>query len=277
MGTSAPISHVGKLLFIPAINANEDDAEVVPLYAKLAYPWAKYILTPSVCNVGKWSHKKIGYESYHELAYLHPDNFKPDTEIASKYVNTGKPYFILRFVKLGAHHDAGITGISNEIAVRLIEILKPHGQVYISSERMLDENLEPYRIQINPSDMHHVMAFAGLFVGDSQTMAAEAGVLGTPFVRFNDFVGRIGYLRELEDKYHLGKGIKTNQVDFLLQTVKEMVNTPDIKKIYQVKKENMLKEKIDLTAFMFWFITNYPASAQQFKQDPGIQFRIQGT
>ena len=55
--------------------------------------------------------------------------------------------------------------------------------------------------------MHHVMAFASLYIGDSQTMAAEAGVLGVPFVRFNDFVGRIGYLRELEDIYHLGFGI----------------------------------------------------------------------
>lgn len=55
--------------------------------------------------------------------------------------------------------------------------------------------------------MHHVMAFASLYIGDSQTMAAEAGVLGVPFVRFSDFVGRIWYLRELEDKYELGYGI----------------------------------------------------------------------
>ena len=33
---------------------------------------------------------------------------------------------------------------------------------------------------------------------------------GLPFVRFNDFVGRIGYLRELEDTYHLGFGIKAS-------------------------------------------------------------------
>ena len=55
--------------------------------------------------------------------------------------------------------------------------------------------------------MHHVMAFASLYIGDSQTMAAEAGFLGVPFVRFNDFVGSIGYLRELEDVYELGYGI----------------------------------------------------------------------
>jgi hypothetical protein len=118
------------------------------------------------------------------------------------------------------------------------------------------------------------MAFANLFIGDSQTMSAEAGVLGTPFVRFNDFVGRIGYLRELENKYHLGKGFKTNQVDLLFQTVEEMVNTPEIKEIYQAKKEKMLREKIDLAAFMFWFIANYPESTKQFKKEPGIQFKI---
>ena len=47
---------------------------------------------------------------------------------------------------------------------------------------------------IDPSDMHQVMAHASLYIGDSQTMAAEAGVLGVPFIRCNDFVGRIGYL-----------------------------------------------------------------------------------
>ena len=71
---------------------------------------------------------------------------------------------------------------------------------------------EKYRIKINPLDMHHVMAFASLYIGDSQTMAAEAGVLGVPFVRFNDFVGRIGYLRELEDKYRLGFGVHASPI-----------------------------------------------------------------
>lgn len=41
----------------------------------------------------------------------------------------------------------------------------------------LGTQFEKYRIRINPLDMHHVMAFASLYIGDSQTMAAEAGVL----------------------------------------------------------------------------------------------------
>ena len=117
-------------------------------------------------------------------------------------------------------HDSGIKGINTEIAQRLIDILAPHGTIYITSERPLEPQFEQYRIRINPLDMHHVMAFASLYIGDSQTMAAEAGVLGTPFVRFNDFVGRIGYLRELEDTYHLGFGVHASP----LESTKTQIN-----------------------------------------------------
>ena len=93
--------------------------------------------------------------------------------------------------------------------------------------------------------MHHVMAFADLYIGDSQTMAAEAGVLGVPFVCFNDFVGRIGYLRELEDHYQLGYGIKTSQVERLYKVVENLVKMPDRKAVYEIRRQKMLSEKID--------------------------------
>ena len=131
------------------------------------------------------------------------------------------PFFIMRFASLNAHHDSGIKGINTEIAQRLIDILAPHGSIYITSERPLEPQFEKYRIRINPLDMHHVMAFASLYIGDSQTMAAEAGVLGVPFVRFNDFVGRIGYLRELEDVYRLGFGVHASP----LESTKTEINT----------------------------------------------------
>ena len=119
----------------------------------------------------------------------------------------------------------------------MIDILAPHGTIYITSERPLEPQFEQYRIRINPLDMHHVMAFASLYIGDSQTMAAEAGVLGVPFVRFNDFVGRIGYLRELEDTYHLGFGVHASP----LESTKTQINTAcaaiNIDKEEETKKE----------------------------------------
>ena len=119
--------------------------------------------------------------------------------------------------------------------------------------------------------MHHVMAFASLYIGDSQTMAAEAGVLGTPFVRFNDFVGRIGYLRELEDVYQLGYGIKASSagsVDALCARVSELVALPAAERqtTFAARRATMLSDKIDCAKFLTYFIEHYPASVQETRK-----------
>ncbi|MCB0755648.1 MAG: DUF354 domain-containing protein [Flavobacteriales bacterium] len=256
VGTSVAISHVGKLLGIPSVNLNEDDAEAVPLYAKLAYPWATKIIAPNVCSVGKWEAKKVGYEGYHELAYLHPENFTPDREIASKYMSLEKPVTLIRFAKLGAHHDTGISGITDDLALQIIDLLKDRSDVIITSERKFSAELEPYRKAIDPKDMHHVMAHARFYIGDSQTMAAEAGVLGVPFVRFNDFVGRIGYLDELENKYHLGVGIKPSESERLLKTIEEVDFSEQELQNHQAKKARMLAEKVNLAAYLYNYLVN---------------------
>jgi hypothetical protein len=277
VGTSVENSFVGPLRKKPVINVNEDDARVVPLYAKLSYPGASVILSPVVCDNGKWNEKSIKYASYHELAYLHPNNFTPDKQVVEKYFSVDKPYFIIRFAKLSAHHDNGIKGIDLSMASRLVELLKLHGDIYITSERPLEPQLEPYRIKIDPIDMHHVMAFASLYIGDSQTMAAEAGVLGVPFVRFNDFVGRIGYLNELENNYHLGFGIKASEegaAEKMYAVMEEILSLPNRKEEWQLRRQKMLSEKIDYARFLTWFIENYPESNKIMKENPDYQYRF---
>ena len=240
---------------------------------------------------------------------MHPNHFTPDRAKVEQYgIEVDKPYFIIRFSSLNAHHDAEIKGINAEIAQRLIDILKPHGTIYITSERPLEPQFEQYRLNlgaprvkqqrvcngesgapeyslsergfdtctrdanttINPLDMHHVMAFASLYIGDSQTMAAEAGVLGVPFVRFNDFVGRIRYLRGLEDTYHLGFGIKASSegsVDQLCARVSELVemNPAERHEVYQSRRQKMLDEKIDCAKFLTYFIEQYPKFVEEVK------------
>ena len=137
--------------------------------------------------------------------------------------------------------------------------MKPHGRVLITSERPLDAGLEPYRIAINPLDIHHVMAYADLYLGDSQTMAAEAGVLGVPYVRFNDFVGKIGYLKELEEKYQLGFGITPDREADLYATVQSLLDMPDRKAVFESRRQRMLGEKINFATFLTDFIEHYKA------------------
>ena len=274
VGTSWENSVVTKIFKIPSICLNEDDANVVPSFSKNAYPNASSILTPDVCNNGKFESKSIKYSGYHELSYLHPNHFQPNFNVVKKYNFTKNNYFIIRFAKLNAHHDKGIRGINDKIAIKLVELLNRYGEVIITSEKKIISELEPYRINIVPTDMHHVLAYAKIYIGDSQTMAAEAGVLGTPFIRFNDFVGKIGYLNELENKYKLGFGFKTDQTEEMFNKIKGLLNTSNLKEEWKKRRQKMLADKIDVTAFMVWFIENYPKSVHIMKNNPGFQYNF---
>ena len=291
VGSDGVLAVVGKILRIPAFECYEDDGEAIALYAKMFFPIYTGLLGPQCCSAWKWESKKLGYPSYQELGYIHPNHFTANKEIVEKYgIDTTKPYFVIRFAKLTAHHDVGIHGMNTQIAEHVVNMLKPHGQIYITSERELEPQFEPYRIRINPLDMHHVMAFASLYIGDSQTMAAEAGVLGTPFVRFNDFVGRLSYLHELEaptdytprkdgyvpvvDKhvpdevhYTLGYGHKTADVEGFYNSIAKWLAIPNRKEICAQRREKMLSEKIDYAKFLTWFIENYPDSQQQTRDN----------
>jgi uncharacterized protein len=263
VGTSTEITHVGRLLGIDSIFVNEDDVEIVPLVGVLAYPFAKWILAPEVCSVGRWQKKKLSYQGNHELAYLHPSNFNPDAEVASRYVDIQNDYFILRFAKLGAHHDHGRQGISDELATMLVQRLTLKGRVLITSERPLPPALEKYRVSVAPLDMHHVMAFASGYIGDSQTMAAEAGVLGVPFIRYNDFVGQIGYLNELEVTYTIGRGLRTGNEEELLSMVEKFF-TPAQSQISRNKRDQFIGDKLDVAKLIIETITDYPRSLERF-------------
>ena len=289
-GSTPDIAHAGWWLRKWRINTGEDDLDVVPAFRKIASSFIQCFVAPDPCDSRPIEYKTTHYPGYHELAYLHPNHFKADAKVVKGYgIDVKKPYFILRFSSLNAHHDDGIKGINSEIAERLVEILKPHGRIYITSERPLEPQFEQYRIKINPLDMHHVMAFASLYIGDSQTMAAEAGVLGVPFVRFNDFVGRIGYLRELEDEYELGYGIhasidKREEIkglevkglevrgksgaEALYAKVQELVSmdADERKAMFAERRAKMLAEKIDCAKFLTWFIGNYPQSVAETRK-----------
>ncbi len=250
------------------INTGEDDAKILGIYPFLAYTHTNSILSPICCDNGKWNSKTVPFPGFLKLAYLHPKHFSPDRKIVEQYqIDHDKPYFLIRFAKLNAHHDTGVSGISTNIAQHLIDMLRPHGQIYITSERELEPQFEQYRLHINPLDIHHVMAFATLYIGDSQSMANEAAMLGVPSLRFNDFVGakKIGVMEELEHVYGLTYGISSHEPERLYAKVEEFLEMPNLREVFQERRQKMLSEKIDVTAFLTWFIENYPLSAKEAK------------
>jgi predicted glycosyltransferase len=249
-GTAVEIAHVGKLLRIRSVVLNEDDAAAIPLFARLAFPFAGVILSPHSANLGRWERRKTGYQGFHELAYLHPSYFTPDPAVGERLRDGAARYFILRLSAMGAHHDIGQKGFSPELARAVLERLLPHGRVYVSAERETGPAFSPYRMPLPPQAMHSALHYAGLYVGDSQTMAAEAAVLGTPSLRYSDFAGRLGYLEELEHKYKLAFAYPTSRPAALLEKIDELLADPGLKQTWLARREVLLAECADLTALL---------------------------
>lgn len=250
------LTFIGKLKKIPTIVFNDDDLIAVkPFWIILSM--ADYVLAPDITDLEKYNSKKIPIPSYKELAYLHPKYFKPDREILEEFNPELKPYSIIRIVLLRSYHDVGKKGISDKDLSEIIEILKKKGEVYIISERVLPKQFEKHRLQLNPEKIIHALAFAEIFVGDSQTMTSEATILGVPSFRCNDFVGKISVVDEKETRYKLSFNYLSKDIHKMKKDLEEFVKIPNSKAIYLSRREKLIEEKIDLTKFMIWYFENF--------------------
>jgi predicted glycosyltransferase len=223
---------------------------VIPTFANVTYPLATHVVSPNGCDNGKWNKKTIRYSGYHKLAYLHPNQFKANRSIVHEYFNTETPYFIIRLAQLNAHHDEGATGISNDFMQKIITILQPYGRIFITAERPIPEEFREFQLKINPLDIHHLLAFSSLYIGDSQSMAVEAAVLGTPNLRISSFSGKISVLEELEHRYQLTTGIHPKDEEKIFEKIQQMINNKILVEEYQIRRKKMLEEKIDVTSWL---------------------------
>ena len=273
VGTSINIPHVSRLTRMKSIILDDDDDAVEPLFARFAHPFANTILSP--VGTPRKSKKTVYVHSYHELAYLHPNVFKPEAGVLQDAgIREGEPFFILRFNAFKAHHDKGVTGLTIENKRRLVQFLAARGRVFITTERNIDDEFKPYLLNISPEKAHSLMYYATLFIGDSQTMTSEAAVLGTPAIRCNTFVGKIHCMEEKEYKYGLAYGFLPNQVEAMFQIIDELLSLPNLKAEWQHRRQIMLSEKIDFAKFLTWFIENYPESREIMMKTPEYQWHF---
>lgn len=249
---------------------NFEDTEIASQQMILRVPFVSTVWTPA-CFMGNLGKKQVRYDGYKELAYLHPKYFTPDKrvlgEIGLKY---GDPFIVLRFVSWAATHDIGAHGLRDKLP--LIRELENYCRVLITSESPLDGELEKYRVNIAPDKIHHLLYFATLYLGEGATMATEAAILGTPSIYISSIKEKLGNIGELRQKY--GLLYYTDDQNEALQKAIELIRMPGIKEAWRKKRDRMLAEKIDVTAFMVWFVENYPQSIDMLKKDPGLQYRI---
>lgn len=256
IGTTAPGAHVSKVTKAKSVFLCEDDRDVIPQLARIAYPFTDYLLTPDALpeNNGK---KHIKYPSYQKLAYLHPDVFKPDTTVLEEHnINIDDPIFLLRFSSLNAHHDRNISGIPYEVKKEIIRRMEKHGSVYISSELSDDPLMKKYSYDIPINKFHHLLGHCSLFVGDSQSMSVETGVMGVPNIRCNSFVdlNNISVIRQLKEKYNLINDVSLKKVNDLQYIVSGMLDDNNLQKTWDRRRSTMLEDKINFSQYLHNFI-----------------------
>jgi len=269
-GTPYP-AIVGWLTRTPHISFN--DTEHAKFHHLLTDPFSKSILTPS-CYTKDLGKKQIRFNGYMELCYLHPKYFKPDPFVLNLLdVRENEKYVIMRFVSWNAIHDVGHSGLSIEMKHKAVKELSKYAKVFLSSEGELPDDLKKYQINIPPEKMHDALAFATLFIGEGATMASECACLGTPAIYVNSL--EVGYCTEEEHKYNLIYGFRNSKG--VLEKALDLLNTPNLKQEFQKRRLKILADKIDVTAYMVWFIDNYPESVKIMKKNPSeIEKRFHG-
>jgi uncharacterized protein len=257
IGTSPSIGHVSKATRARSILFDEDDPDYQKDFVWLAYPFADTIVVPAGVR-GKRTAKYVEHDSYHELAYLHPNHFKPDPSVLKLLgVQEDEPFFILRMVAFKAHHDYGHSGLSYQVKRQLIQLLSQHGKVFITAEGDLPAEFQPFQINIPAHQIHNALGFARMLICDSQTMTIEAAVLGTPAIRCNTFVGRCSVIEELQNRYGLTYGFLPTEEDQMLQFITDCLHDNNLRQTWQARRQRMLEEKIDFAAWMVEFVNQF--------------------
>lgn len=224
------------------------DTEMAPITNFFAYPLAHAVVTPE-CYSAPVPGRHLRYPGYHELAYLHPNRFTPDPSIVERHgLRLDEPIYVVRFVSWKASHDVGEKGFSLEAKRRLVALLAERGQVRITSEEPLPDELETYRSTLPVEEIHHLLAAADLLVGESATMASEAAVLGTPAI----WVSKkgLGYIDELEKRYGLVYNFTHAEETKALETVEELIARDDVREEWASRRARLLADKVDVTAWM---------------------------
>ncbi|WP_123620093.1 DUF354 domain-containing protein [Halorubrum sp. CSM-61] len=237
------VSHVSTLLGTKGLIFT--DTEGATIQNMLAFPLADRICTPD-CYRDDLGEKQRRYPGYHELAYLHPDRFTPDPSVFDDTdVDPDEKYVVLRLVAWNALHDIGSAGLDELEAV--IERLESTGtRVIVTSEGELPDRFDDYLMPTAPEDIHHVLRYADLFIGESSTMAAESAVLGTPAVFVSPL--RLGYIDELADEY--GLVFQFNGEDRQSRGLSKAVSILDdySPETWRRRRDELLEDKVDTTS-----------------------------
>ena len=231
---------VGWFTRTPAISF--DDTDDATLQHRLYFPFAWRIYTDKAYRVSI-GRKQRFYKGVSCLAYLHPSVFTPDDAILRQVgLAPGERFTLCRLVSWTASHDYGHHGFDLNHLKNLVDEISKFGRVLVSGEVALPDWLEKHRISLPSHQMHHLMAKAALYVGESATMAAESAVLGVPGVFVSS---RYTWYTELLE-HHYGLVKKVDNMEDCLAAALVVLKDPSSAKTYGGLRDLYLADTDDL-------------------------------
>jgi len=257
-----PLSHVCRLLSVPYICFSDTDHGKIAF--NLTIPFVRQLITPtSFSHDFGLKHKRV--DTFFELAYLNPSNFKTRTKIRDKLgIGKEENLFVLRFAKYNSYHDSKSSGFKESSKTFLCNFLSKYGKVVIVSESKLPKILEKYNYDIKPYDFHSLLFSANLCITDGSTTAVESSILGTPTIHYEKIVNHgivkdaseiIGYLGEIKKKYKMFETFSEESEVFL--EIKKQLKDGTIKRRNIDKSNKLFKDKIDLNKYTINLVKSY--------------------
>ena len=233
-----------------------EDTESAKLVQKFCFPFATKIVTPN-CYLDDLGLKQVRFNGYFELAYLHPDHFVPNPDIFAKLgLHKDEKYAFFRFVSWNALHDIGQTGFDQDMKIRLVSLLEGRYKIFISSEGELPDALKQYEVPENAKmQIHDILYYSSMYVGESPTMTTESAILGTPAICMSSWACTCGNFDELSKKYGLLYCYK--DFDQVLEIIERLLKLPDVKDIWAQKRQKMLRDNLDVSKYMAELIESY--------------------
>jgi predicted glycosyltransferase len=249
------LSHSGVYTAMASVLPNiyiltTEDTDNAWLSHLMSKTFSTKILTPAVLSKN-FGRKQERFKSFMELAYLNSDVFEKDENVLKKYnIPQDEKFAVIRFIDWNAHHDSNLKRLSNHDKKRIVEEVSKECRVILSFEENIPNDFYEYMHKIAPEDMHQILSFATLYLGEGATTASEAAILGTPAIFISGSCPCT--IREQQNKYKLL--YQSLDKEDIINTVKCILKTNG--EVFERRKEKLHSENLNTADYLYNYIVS---------------------
>ena len=162
----------------PSVIFTDDYEYRIPFY--LFKSCGGYLVIPScIPSTGK---NILKYNGFKELAYLHPNYFKPDRKVLEQYGLTPDNYVFIREVARASLNYKNLKQTDLPEVIRSLNNFGLNVVLSVEDKTRMDSLKDKCTVLEEPVDIFSLMRFALFTISSGDSMARESCLVGTPTV-----------------------------------------------------------------------------------------------